>query len=208
MGGATTRRLADRGWRCIPTSSRQRCGEAGPIDLTRPEGFAPAVRSLPALDGVVVSAGVRPQRSLAETDEQHVRDMMAIHVTGPLLLLKELEPKMAEGSAVVLLASVAAWRGSYDPAYATAKAGVVGLGRTLARAWAPRTRVNVLAPALIGNTPVFHAMTDDFRERHVSSTPLGRLATADECADAVEFLLTHAHLTGAVLRMDGGQSLG
>lgn len=207
VGGATTKRLADRGWHCITTSSREQSGDVGLLDLTRPELFATTVGSLPALDGVVVCAGLRPQRALAETDEHHVGRMMAIHVTGPLLLLKELEPKMAEGSGVVLLASVAAGRGSYDPSYATAKAAVTGLGRTLARAWAPRTRVNTLAPGLIEDTPVFHAMTDDFRQRHRASTPLGRLATVDDCAAAIEFLLTHAHLTGVVLHMDGGQSL-
>lgn len=208
VGGATTKRLAERGWRCLTASSREGSGNVGPIDLTRPDHFPTTVRSLPALDGVVVCAGLPPQRSLAETDEHHVGQMMAIHVTGPLLLLKELEPKMTQGSGVVLLASVAAWRGSYDPSYATAKAAVTGLGRTFARAWAPHTRVNTLAPGLIEDTPVFHAMTDDFRDRHMASTPLGRLATAEECAAAIEFLLSHPHLTGVVLNMDGGQSLG
>jgi len=207
VGGATTKWLAEQGWRCLRTSSRDGYGDVAPIDLTRPDRFPSAVHPLPHLDGVVFCAGLRPQRSLAETDEEHLRRMTAIHVTGPLMLLKELEPKMRDGSGVVLLSSVAAFRGSYDPGYATAKAAVTGLGRSLAREWAPRTRVNVLAPGLIENTPVFDAMTEDFRRRHLASTPLQRLATAEECASAVGFLLTHTHLTGVVLQMDGGQHL-
>jgi 3-oxoacyl-[acyl-carrier protein] reductase len=205
IGSATIEWLGARGWTCLRTSSQQRQGgDVVRLDLTQPGGFGDAVRSLPELDGVVVCAGLEPQRSLRELEEQHVRRMLDVHVSGPMLLLRELAPKMREGSAVVLFSSVAATNGSYDPAYATAKGAVVALGRTLSREWAPSTRVNTVAPGLVEDTPVFHSMTDDFRRRHLEATPLGRLAGADECASAVEFLLTHPHLTGVVLHVDGG----
>ena len=205
IGSATIEWLGARGWACLPTSSQERnAHDVVHLDLTQPSRFADAVRSLPDLDGVVVCAGLEPQRSLRELEEDHVRRMLDVHVSGPLLLLRELAPKMREGSAVVLFSSIAASNGSYDPAYATAKGAVMALGRTLSREWAPNTRVNTLAPGLVEGTPVFHSMTDDFRRRHLEATPLERLGRADECASAVEFLLTHPHLTGAVLHVDGG----
>jgi len=210
IGRATIRRLTDQGaWACVPTTSRSD-GPVGAarIDLTDPAGFADAVEPLPGLDGVVLCAGLKPQLALCETNDDHIRRMLAIHVSGPILLLKALEPKLRPGSAVVFISSVAASRGSYDPAYAAAKGGLLSLGRSLAREWAPKVRVNVLAPGLIEGTPVFESMTPEFRARHAGSTLLERLGTVEECASAIEFLLTHPHLSGTVLHMDGGQFHG
>lgn len=209
IGSATIEWLGARGWTCVPTSSQERRrGDVVQLDLRQPSRFPDVVRSLPDLDGVVVCAGVEPQRSLPQLEEDHVRQMLDIHVIGPMLLLRELAAKLRVGSAVVLFSSIAATNGSYDPAYATAKGAVMALARTLSREWAPKTRVNTLAPGLVEGTPVFRSMTDDFRQRHLVATPLGRLADVRECASAIEFLLTHPHLTGTVLHLDGGLHRG
>jgi len=206
IGAGAAKLLVMKGWRCILSSSQpEQEGFKHFIDFTQPATITTAVQSIPLLNGVVICAGIEPQQSLTEMEGDHLNRMLAIHVTGPILLLQALERKMRAGSSVVLMSSVAAYRGSYDPAYAAAKGAVVALTRSLARAWGPRVRVNALAPGLIYDTPVFKRMTEDFRQRHENSTLLQRIATVDDCSSAIEFLLTHKHLTGVILHMNGGQ---
>lgn len=209
VGSAVVRLLTEKGWRCLATSSRS--GNAGAdyyIDLTQPDTIATSAKLLPELDGIVICAGLEPRQSLTEMGRDHLNRMLSIHVIGPILLLQAVERKMRDGSAVVLLSSVAAYRGSYDPAYAAAKGAVVSLTRTLAREWSPRVRVNAVAPGLLEGTPVYERMTEDFRQRHRESTPLQRFSDTKGCAVAIEFLLTHKDLTGVVLHMNGGQYYG
>ena len=206
---ASAERLTAAGWRCLRSTSH--AGASGfdfELDLTRPETVADISDNLPELDGVVVLAGMKPQRGLGDLDDSYVARMLTVHIGGPLLLLQSIRPKLAEGAGVVLAGSVAAYRGSFDPAYGAAKGGTVALARTLARNLAPRVRVNALAPGLVAETSVFGLMTDDFRQQHLDTTLMGRLATPGDCAEAIHFLLTHPHVTGVVLHLNGGQYFG
>ena len=206
IGAAVKTVLGESGWHCLGSSSRS-AGDVQ-IDLAKPDGFRTAVESLPPLDGVVFCAGRQPSRSLADMTRSHAEDMVAVHVVGPMLLLQALQSHLKDGSGVVFLSSVAAYRGSYDPSYAAANGAVAAMTRSLARGLAPRVRVNAIAPSLVADSPVFAQMTPDFRENHLRTTPLGRLATPRDCAEAVLFLLTHRHMTGSVLHLNGGQYFG
>ena len=89
--------------------------------------------------------------------------------------------------------------------YSIAKAGLVGLTRTLARELAPEVRVNAVAPG-----PVLWPDDESFdelsRQRIISHTPLKREGTPDDIAVAVYFLLADAHyVTGETLDVDGGR---
>ena len=209
IGSAVAGLLEEGGWDVVRSSSREAPGEGWVrIDLTEPGSLREAAAGLPELDGVVVCAGIEPQRSLEETDAEHVGLMLDLNLRGPILLLQALSERLRDGAAVVLLSSVAAYKGSYDPAYAAAKGGVSALARSLAGQLSPSVRVNALAPGLVEGTPVYDGMTEDFREKHRSSTPLGGLATPRDCAEAVRFLLEQPRLTGVTLHMNGGQYFG
>jgi 3-oxoacyl-[acyl-carrier protein] reductase len=200
--------LTADGWVCVRTTS-----SAAPdpgwlhLDLGKTGSVVRSLADLPPLDAVVVAAGMEPQKSLEEATPDHLYTMFDVHVLGPMLALKAARPALRSGAGTVLISSVAAYRGSYDPAYAAAKGAVVSLTRSLARAWAPDVRVNALAPSLVEGTPVYEGMTEDFRENHRESTPLD-LATPGEVADAVRFLVGHQRLTGVVMHMNGGQYFG
>jgi 3-oxoacyl-[acyl-carrier protein] reductase len=205
IGSAVGSELESVGWRVLRSSSSRPADIK--LDLRDPTSFGALAASLPSLRAVVVCAGRAPERSLEETTVEHVQEMLAVHLAGPLLLLQALRGNLADGAAVVLIASIAAFRGSYDPAYATAKGGVVSLARTLARAWAPSVRVNALAPGLVRHTPVWEHMTPDFRKRHVESTLSGELVDTKECARAAVFLIENRGMTGSVLHLNGGAYL-
>ena len=94
--------------------------------------------------------------------------------------------------------------------YAAAKAGLVGLGRSLAREFASRgITVNLVAPGPI-ETDMLAALGDDGIEAMAGVVPVGRIGTPDEVAAAVAFLASDAagYITGASLAVDGGLGMG
>jgi 3-oxoacyl-[acyl-carrier protein] reductase len=176
------------------------------LDLCQPATITAATQSFDTpLCGILIASGYEPSQSLAEMTTEHLARMVAVHLTGPLLLIQAFRPFLQASSSIALISSVAAWKGSYDPAYAMVKSGVVGLVRTLARELAPNTRVNAIAPGLIADSPVFHRMTDDFRQRHQQAALTGDIATPQQIAETILFLHHSPLFTGAVLHPNCGQ---
>ena len=110
--------------------------------------------------------------------------------------------------AVVLISSINGERGKIGQAnYAASKAGLLGLGRTAARELGRfGIRVNVIAPGMI-LTGMTEKLSEEVRARAEEESVLGRLGTPEDVARACLFLASPLarHVTGQVLRVDGGQ---
>jgi pteridine reductase len=164
--------------------------------------------TLGRLDVLVNSAAVfRPTdpMTLAEDDlEFH----MSLNLKAPYLCAVEAASRMRAigGGAIVNIADIAGFRPfrSQVP-YCVSKAGLVMLTRALAVAWAPSIRVNAVAPG----TVLFRDDEDeDLRRRIASRILLGRIGSPEDVARTVRFLVDGpAHITGAVIPVDGGRSL-
>ena len=91
-----------------------------------------------------------------------------------------------------------------ESAYSASKAAVIGLGKSLAKEFAPNgVRVNVVTPGAI-DTDMMKGYSEDDLKEIAESIPLGRLGEAKEVAESIIFLLESTYITGAVLPVNGG----
>ena len=172
-----------------------------------------------ALDILVCNAGVSWGQPLGEFPRHAWSRVMEVNVAGLFDLTQALLPALERAAsderpaAVLNVGSVMGTQPWADGAYsyAASKAAVHHLTRILANDLAPRRiRVNAIAPGPFrSNMTRFATGTDEQAERIGANVPLGRIGAADDLAAAALFLCSNAgaHVTGAVLPLDGGLSV-
>jgi NAD(P)-dependent dehydrogenase (short-subunit alcohol dehydrogenase family) len=167
-------------------------------------------KAFPRLDCIVHNAGVYDRRSFADMDGAAWRRTLDVDLTAPALLTWSLLPRLAAGASLVFVSSIVAARGSRHGAhYAAAKAGLLGLTRSLALELAPRIRVNAVAPGYI-DTALLAGDNPAKRRARAAEVPLGRVGRPEDVAGTVSFLAgpDSRYLTGQVLHVNGGLWMG
>lgn len=154
---------------------------------------------------------LRSFRSLSLAD---FRQDLEVNVLGAVRFLQTVQPRLVghagRPASVVLFSTVAVAQGMpMHASVAAAKGAVEGLVRSLAAEWAPKVRVNAIAPALT-DTPLAARLlaSPEKREAMAARYPLRRIGTAADAAAVAAFLLSAASdwMTGQVLGLDGGLS--
>jgi len=176
-------------------------------------GVAQVVESLGAPDVLVNAAGWDRVMRFLETDEDFWDRVLAINFRGVVATCHAVLPHMVErgSGAVVNVASEAGRSGSSGEAvYSGAKGAVIAFSKSVAREVARRgVRVNVVAPGLT-DTPFMQRNIDEghgkLMEAIVSATPLRRMSTPEEVAEAILFLASDraSFTTGETLSVSGG----
>lgn len=173
------------------------------------DGVAAVEAALGPIDILVNNAGLTRDGFMARMSEGDWDLVLDVNLKGAFLLSKAVSRGMMKqrSGCIVNMASVVGRRGNAGQVnYSSAKAGLIGLTKSLARELASRNvRVNAIAPGYI-QTEMTAALGENVREAIVGSTPLGRMGTPDDVAQAVAFLASDAaaFITGTVLPVDGG----
>lgn len=211
IGRATATRLVRDGWLVVgidldpsmPDGMTAVVGDAADANVIQTALDAAGTE----LDGLVCSAGVPPSGSW--DDPARWREILRVDLTGPYEAIRLCLPALAArgGSAVLVGSIVGSAEGSArSPAYASAKAGLVGLVRSMALIGArDGVRVNLVEPGAIDT----NFDLPRFPPHDRPDVPLGRMGTADEVAGAICYLLgpDSTYVTGTVLRVDGGRTI-
>ncbi len=222
IGLAITHRLSSAGYRVVAVGRSEpepefpgdfvRCDLADPADTAR---ALDAITTRYAVRRVVHNAGIAEPQSIDDLDLATARLVWDVNVRAAIQIVQSLVPGMRARrfGRIVNIASRAIYGARDRTAYASAKSALVGC----TRAWALELAAdgitsNAVAPGPIG-TELFHRSRppgSEAERRAIASIPVGRLGTPDDVAAAVAFLLSDeaAFITGHVLDVDGGSSLG
>jgi 3-oxoacyl-[acyl-carrier protein] reductase len=170
------------------------------------------LRDFGRIDILVNSAGVNgPLAPLVDYPLDGWRSTLALNLDGVFFCCRAVVREMLKNGygRVVNMSSIAGKEGNPNAAcYAAAKAGVIGLTKSLGKELAlTNIRVNAVAPAAI-DTAMLAQLTPEFRSLVVAKIPMGRLGRADEVAELVNWLASEAcsFSTGAVFDASGGRA--
>jgi NAD(P)-dependent dehydrogenase (short-subunit alcohol dehydrogenase family) len=218
--GATVGLVARRGPELRRIAGELERAVAVPADVADHQAVRRAIDDTEAafgpIDLVVNSAGVIGPTAIERLTAEVWSKVIATNLSGSFYVGREAGLRMRRGTGghIINIASDLAFtaaRGYVD--YCASKAGVLGLTRGLAAEFAPTVLVNAVAPGPVDTPMLRHefAITGDpegARDAMTRRVPLRRIATADEIARAILFIVTDAaYATGAVLRLDGGTTM-
>ena len=196
------------------------------VDVTDPEsverGFEEVVSRFGSLSVLVNNAGILRDAQVVKwkddtvagrMEESDFDSVIAVNLKGVFLCTRAAVPHLIRsgGGSILNASSVVGLYGNFGQTnYVATKAGVIGMTRTWARELGKhRIRVNAVAPGFIA-TEMVKAMPEKVIASMVAHTPLGRMGTPEEVANAYVWLASDeaAFVTGAVLSVDGGVVVG
>lgn len=218
IGGATVDAFIADGWTVVGIDRVESDGTSATrfltVDLADGAALEHAIREIGesgAIDALVNNAAVSMRQPIDAMGAEQWDEVADINLRAPFLAARFAYPYMrGHRAAIINVSSVHAVATTHSQAaYASAKAGLVGLTRALALELAGEgIRVNAVLPGAV-DTPMLSAdgSADDRVKRIAARTPLGRIGQAGEIAQAILFLADHSRssfITGQTLVVDGG----
>ena len=174
-------------------------------DLTQPSEIQKLLSTFQSLDVLVNSAAFMPSGNVDSLSLENWDTSLDLNLRAPFLLAQECAKKMTDGGLIANITDVGAQKAwSRYPSYTVSKAALESLTKILARALAPKIRVNAIAPGFVLQSDIVPA---EEWQRLIGRVPLKRPARTDEITSALEFLLKNEYVTGQTIVVDGGYSL-
>jgi 3-oxoacyl-[acyl-carrier protein] reductase len=224
MGLATVERLARDGFsvamvdrdRALAEREAQRLQAMGlsvqahVLDLTDEAAVRALVDQLSPVQVLVNNAGIFDERKFDVVSSADFRRAYEVNLIAAATLTQAVSQQMPDGGRIVNIASRAYLGARNHPHYVASKAALVGYTRASAMELAPRgILVNAIAPGLI-DTPILRALTPERLAAQLALQPTGKAGQPEDIAQAVSFFASAqtGFITGQVLFVDGGKSLG
>lgn len=224
MGLATVERLARDGFSVAmidrdsalanrETQRLQAMGlpvQAHVLDLTDETAVRTLVDQLSPIQVLVNNAGIFDERKFDVVTSADFRRAYEVNLIAAATLTQAVSQRMPDGGRIVNIASRAYLGARNHPHYVASKAALVGYTRASAMELAPRgILVNAIAPGLI-DTPILRALTPERLAAQLALQPTGQAGRPQDVAQAVSFFVSAqtGFITGQVLFVDGGKSLG
>ena len=227
LGKAIAENLAKQGHKVVGTAtsaegaakiSENISGAMGMVlQQDKPESVAELFAALAEQDAtpeiLIANAGITQDNLMLRMKDEEWQKTLDVNLSGNFHLCKRaIKPMVkARWGRILLVGSVVGSTGNLGQAnYAAAKAGLIGLGRSLAREFASRNiSVNILAPGFI-ETDMTGELDEKIREELLKNIPMHRYGTPEEVAALVSFLVSEeaGYITGQVLHINGGMFMG
>ncbi len=227
IGEATTRLMLAKGYRVAATYHHRRAskeltdfGDAFlevPCELSDSESVNSAVAQVGDHFGpveiLIANAGITDDTLLLRMSEASWSKVIETNLTGAFRLTKAVMPQMVRsrwGRMIFITSVIAGMGGPGQANYAASKAGLIGFARSLAREVATRNvTANVVAPGAV-ITALTSAVPEKRMTEMIGAIPMQRVGTPAEIAGPIAFLASDeaSYITGAVLTVDGGISMG
>jgi 3-oxoacyl-[acyl-carrier protein] reductase len=223
IGEAIFKRLARDGYRVIAIDVRPEVQDVAAAltaegfdvraelcDIRDRTAISALMDRVKPLDVIVNNAAVTSTYAFDDLTEEMFRETFEINTVGTFVVAQEGARRMRNGGRIVNIAS-RSFAGAPNMAhYAASKTALVGLTRAMAIDLSPRDiRVNAIAPGVV-DTEMLHYMAPEMQKRMLGFQLLGRIGQPDDIARAVSFLASaeNSYITGQMLVVDGGRSLG
>lgn len=175
------------------------------------------IRRFGQIDILVNNAGINLKKEFTEVTDEDFQQVLLTNVSSTFALSREVIKTMLDkntGGAVINISSMASQYGIPKViAYSASKAAIEGMTRAMAVELSPKgIRINCIAPGFIATDMSAKALNSDpeRKQKVMSRTPMGHLGTPENIGDAALFLASDAakYITGVVLPVDGGNSIG
>jgi 3-oxoacyl-[acyl-carrier protein] reductase len=166
-----------------------------------------------SVEVLVANAGITRDTLLLRMSDEDWSSVIDTNLTGSFRVVQRATKGMLrlKRGRIVLISSVVGLLGSAGQVnYASSKAGLVGMARSIARELGSRSiTANVVAPGFV-ETEMTAELPDDKKAEYLSAIPLGRFTTSNEIAGVVRWLASEeaGYVTGAVIPVDGGLGMG
>jgi len=183
------------------------------LDLTnleRLQEVARKARKIGLIDILVNNEGFDRPGTTAKIEKKGFEEVLSIHVTVPLTLIQMFLPGMraAGWGRIINVSSVYGITGGKgEVAYSTAKAGIIGLTKSVAKECGQDgVTVNAVLPGLTRTPTIETSMAERYKKTIIANTPLGRMAEPEEVANVIAFLASDeaSFITGIALPVSGG----
>jgi NAD(P)-dependent dehydrogenase (short-subunit alcohol dehydrogenase family) len=231
LGLAATRKFVGSGFKTIIIGRNEAnlaavCKELGQLcdykvcDLGNLKSIPPLVTELVkefrSIDILVNNAGINQKKPFTEVSDEDFEQIILTNLTSVFVLSREVGKVMLKqkNGCIINISSMAAQYGIPGViAYTAAKSGIEGMTKAMAVELSPGgIRVNCVAPGFIETKMSAKALDDDpqRKQKVLSRTPMGKLGLPDDIAEAIYYLSSDAakYLTGVILPVDGGNSIG